>query len=51
MVGPDAVLFGSDQPGTRDEAVAKQRAALRAGGQRAVLNENVRRFMEGDGAR
>jgi aminocarboxymuconate-semialdehyde decarboxylase len=51
VAGPDRVLFGSDQPGTRDGAVADQQAALRATGRRTVLNENVRRFMEGEEAR
>jgi aminocarboxymuconate-semialdehyde decarboxylase len=51
VAGPDSVLFGSDQPGTRDGAVADQRAALRVEGRRAALSENVRRFIEGEEAR
>lgn len=46
--GLEHVLFGSDQPGTGDEAVARQRTALRAAGRHVVLNDNVRRFMEGE---
>jgi aminocarboxymuconate-semialdehyde decarboxylase len=51
VAGPDLVLFGSDQPGTGDGAVADQQAALRSEGRGAVLNQNVRRFMEGEEAR
>jgi aminocarboxymuconate-semialdehyde decarboxylase len=51
VAGSDRVLFGSDQPGTRDGAVSDQQAALRSEGRGAVLNQNVRRFMEGEGAR
>jgi aminocarboxymuconate-semialdehyde decarboxylase len=46
--GPEHVLFGSDQPGTGDEAVARQQTALRAAGRHVVLNDNVRRFIEGE---
>jgi aminocarboxymuconate-semialdehyde decarboxylase len=48
---PEHVLFGSDQPGTGDQAAARQKAALRAARQDAVLSDNVRRFMEGEETR
>jgi aminocarboxymuconate-semialdehyde decarboxylase len=51
VAGPDRVLFGSDQPGTGDQAVARQRSALRVGGRGAVLGENVGQFMEGEATR